>query len=289
MLFNKVHIDYNSIVLHSHVPKSGGTTVRETLSQYFKPNQILWIAEPGTNHYYSNQINAPIPVNEKNYLKKWLISNFSIINTIIKFKNITKNFLKGEDFIFRDFNYLTTDEKNKLRFIISNLERINVPTILGKHYLKTLIIRDPVSRLQSYYFEAQVNEKGKKPYQLKAKKYHINDFIKYLYDERPYMVNNPNCICVSGTKDFFITKQIIDNEFFLCAPIEKLNEFLELLSLKLFSVSNEIRNRNISKSNPKKIIISDNLVDRIISSNQADIELKKHIELEFDKVLNSYN
>ena len=105
----------------------------------------------------------------------------------------------------------------------------------------------------------------------------------------PIWINNPNCICVSGTKDFFITKQIIDNEFFLCAPIEKLNEFLELLSLKLFSVSNEIRNRNISKSNPKKIIISDNLVDRIISSNQADIELKKHIELEFDKVLNSHN
>ena len=35
MLFNKTAVDYNSIVLFVHVPKSGGSSVRENLIKYF--------------------------------------------------------------------------------------------------------------------------------------------------------------------------------------------------------------------------------------------------------------
>jgi len=214
---------------------------------------------------------------------------FPIIKKIIKVKNSTKNLFKNnDDFIFRDYYSLTTEEKQKLRFISSNQERMSVPNILGKHFLKIMTIRDPISRIQSRYFEARSRVKPSKPYQIAAFKYDINGFINYLYDKEPYMVNNPYCICLSGTQDFLITKKIIDSDFFLAAPIEKLDEFLHLLSAKIFLEKKEFKKFRVSNINPKKNIISDKLIDRIISTNKSDINLKKHIESEFENILNNH-
>ncbi len=287
MLYNKVYPDYNSVILHIHIPKSGGTTFRENISKYFKDYQVSRINEPYINHYYYNRINSFIDLKRKNKIKEWLKQNFSIIRKIIQIRDSKKNFFdQSENKIYKDFTLLTANEKQDLRFISSHQERMSVPNILGKHFLKTLIIRDPVSRIQSYYFQAKKKNKiFKKPYMIAANKYDINDFIKYLFDERPYMVSNPNCICLSGTQDFLIAKKIIDNDFFLAAPLEKLDEFLKLICLKLFSKIIEFQKFNISNNNPKKILISDELIDRIIITNKSDIDLKKHIEFEFNNVL----
>lgn len=283
MLFFDSYIDHNSVLFYMHIPKSGGTSVRENLAQFFNKDQVIRLIEPGINHYIQSKINSYYESKNEKNLKIWLKKK------IIKFKNSSKNFFKkNDDFIFKNFNSLTTEEKQKLRFISSNQERMVVPNILGKHILKITTIRDPLSRVQSYYFEAKKDDKKKKPYQIAASKYDVNSFIKYLYDNEPLMVNNPYCVCLSGTKNFLITKKIIDNEFFLAAPIEKLDEFLYLLSIKLFSKKKEFKKFRISNYNPKKNIISDELTDRILFTNKADINLKKYIESEFENILNNY-
>jgi len=288
MLFSKAYSDYNSVILHVHIPKSGGTSVRENLVKYFNDNQVLRMPEPGINHFFGNTINSVFESKEENEIKKWLKNNLPLIRAVMKIKNFSKNFFKKNDnFIFRDYYSLTTKEKQSLRFISSNQERITVPNIPGKHFLKIMTIRDPVSRIQSYYYEAKKNIKATKPYQIVASKYGINDFIKYLYDEEPYMVSNPYCICLSGTQDFLISKKIIDTEFFLAAPIERLNDFLHLLSIKIFNEKKKLQKYQVSDTNTKKIIISDEFVDRIISTNKEDIDLKKHIESEFKNILDN--
>ena len=94
MLFNKTAVDYNSIVLFVHVPKSGGSTVRENLIKYFKSDQILKIRENNINHYYANEINSYFEYETNSSIKKWLKSNL-LINKIVKLKNnMKKNFQK---------------------------------------------------------------------------------------------------------------------------------------------------------------------------------------------------
>lgn len=299
MLFSKAYIDYNSVIYHVHIPKSGGSSVRECLAKYFKDYQFLRLNEPSINHYNNNQINSIVDHKNENKIKKWLKQN-SITKKYIYLAKFIKDFYnKNENLIFRDFHLLSTKEKQDLRFISSFQERMFIPNILGKNYLKIMIIRDPVSRIQSYYFQAKKRNKKKhddnksqnisKPYMIAADKYDIDDFIKYLYDERPYVVNNPNCVCLSGTQDFLITKTIIDTEFFLAAPIEQLDKFLQLITIKLFKEkkNEQFQRYNTGENNPKKILISDKLIERIKLSNKADIDLKNHIELEFNNILNN--
>jgi hypothetical protein len=297
MLYNKIYIDYNSIILYVHIPKSGGTTVRENLVKFFKDYQVLRINESFMNHYLSGRIDSFIDHKDKSRIKIWL-KKFGITKKIIRITNSIKNFYNFDDnSIFRDFYSLTTKEKQDLRFISLLQERMSIPNILGKNYLKTFIIRDPVSRIQSYYFQAKKKNKIKhnnnssnqisKPYMVAAEKYNINDFIKFLYDEKPWIVSNPNCVCLSGTNDFLITKKIIDKEFFLAAPIEKLDKFLELISIKLFANKKiKYQKYNVGINNYEKIIISEKLIEKIKLTNKADIDLKDHIELEFEDILN---
>lgn len=217
MLYDKIYSDYNSIILHVHIPKSGGTTVRESLVKLFKDYQVLRINEPNMNHYLSGRIDSFIDYKDKYRIKKWL-KKFVITKKIVHIKNSIKNFYnRDENSIFRDFYSLTTKEKQDLRFISLLQERMTIPNILGKNYIKTFIIRDPISRIQSYYFQQKKKNKIKhdnnrsnyitKPYMIAADKYDINDFIKYLYDERPFIVSNPNCVCLSGTNDFLTAKK----------------------------------------------------------------------------------
>ena len=77
VLYNKIYSDYNSIILHVHIPKSGGTTVRENLVKLFKDYQVLRINEPNMNHYLSNQIDSFIDYKDKYQIKK-LLKKFAI-------------------------------------------------------------------------------------------------------------------------------------------------------------------------------------------------------------------
>lgn len=288
MLYSQAYIDYNSVIFYVHLPKSGGTSVRVNLSKYFNENQILRIVEPGINHLIGNHINSSFKFPKRNILKEKKIEIKSYIKSFFKKRETRLNFWKeNENLMLRDFNSLTTQEKQNLRFISSSYERMTIPNIPGKHFLKILTIRDPISRLQSYYHEAK--SKGtSKPYQKIAHKYGINDFIKYLYNERPYMVKNPYCVCLTGTQNFLIAKKIIDNEFFLSAPIEKLDTFLNLIGLKIDSEKRNFERLRVSKTNTKKIIISDELVNKITTTNKADIDLKKHIDLEFNNICENF-
>ena len=289
MLFNNTYIDYNSAIFYVHIPKSGGSSVRENLKNYFNPNQVLRLTEPGINHYIDGKINSFYEPKKPNEIKKWLKKKFPTIKKVINGKDSLKNFFKiNDDLSERDYYSLTTEEKQNLRFISSNQERMTVPNILGTYFLKIMTIRDPLSRIQSYYFEAKNAKNPTKPYQIAAAKYDVNGFINYLYDKETYMVSNPYCICLSGTQDFLITKKIIDTEFFLAAPIEKLDEFLNLLISKMSLEKKRFEKYRVSNTNQNKTIISEKLIDRIISTNKPDIDLKKHIESEFKNILDNY-
>lgn len=288
MLYYKSFVDHNSVIFYLHLPKSGGTSVRLNLSKFFNENQIIRLYEPSINHFVGKQTNDFLKKSKKNFIieKKIKIKNY-IKKLFQKKKSQLNRWGENENILLRDFDSLKNNEKQNLKLIITSTERMTDPSILGKHFLKILTIRDPISRLQSYYFEAK-NKNLTKPYQIIASKYDINDFIKYLYNEKPYMVSNPYCVCLTGTQDFLIAKKKIDTEFFLAAPIEQLNNFLELIRMKFCFEKKEFTRYRVSKLNPERTIISDKLLDKIISTNKADIDLKKHIEIEFKKILDNY-
>ena len=43
---------------------------------------------------------------------------------------------------------------------------------------------------------------------------------------------------------------------------------------------------NVGTNNDEKIVISEKLIEKIKFTNKADIDLKAHIELEFNNILN---
>ncbi len=284
-------IDINKILCFVHIPKSGGSTLREGLFNYFNPNEYLRLGVPLFTHYIdinntSNvQSEAKQTNNVKLYLKKIPLLNF-IYDKIKNSKNLISS--KKNDLVFRDFYSLTKEELQRLRFISSIQERNIIPPILGKEYLYILLIREPSERIQSYYFEAKRNKSNRKPYIQAAKKYNIDDFVKYLFDERPHIVCNPYSRCISGTEKFEITRKIIDDQYYLAAPIEKMDDFCRLITLKFFGKPQTFDKKRVGENNPKKNIISDNINQLIISKNQSDINLKKHITSEFDRIFKDY-
>ena len=283
---DNVIFDYNSIIFYVHIPKSGGSTIREGLMGYFNHNECLRIGEPYHTHYLNN-----IYSDNKNEIHLNKIK--SLIKSLIRkpYQLLKKKFqLKNKhNLLFRDFYSLKTDELQKIRFISSIQERNNVPQILGKDYLYIMTIRNPLERIQSYYFEARRNKDGKKPYILAAKKYNIDDFIKYMIDQRPFMVCNTYSRCISGSEKFEISRKIIEDKFYLVAPIERINEFSELLTLQFFGKSKKFEKKRIGENNPNENIISDKIKELVISNNQVDIKLKEYVAEKFDKIYNSFN
>ena len=288
MLFSSSVIDYNSIFVLVHIPKSGGTSVRKNISIFFNEDQILRIGEPPINHYVGNQINSKSNYNASNKITNF-IKKYPAGIYISKLHKNLKFFFKKIDPIDKKFEDLSYEEKNNLRFISTYQERYTDPVISGKHFLRLLIIRDPVSRIQSYYFNCLKKKNSKKPYAKIAHKNDINYFIEYLYEFRPYMISNPYTVCLSGTNDYLSAKNIINKKFFLAAPQERINDFLYLINSRIFHKNKQdIKKFNVNTLNSKKIIISDSLVRKIISTNQADINLKKYIESEFNSIFYNY-
>ena len=86
-------IDINKILCFVHIPKSGGSTLREGLFNYFNPNECLRLGVPLFTHYIdinntSNvQSEAKQTNNVKLYLKKIPLLNF-IYDKIKNSKNL---------------------------------------------------------------------------------------------------------------------------------------------------------------------------------------------------------
>ena len=71
--------------------------------------------------------------------------------------------------------------------------------------------------------------------------------------------------------------------------MEKINEFSRIITYNFFGKAKLFKTMNVGLNNPKKNIISDEIKDIVISNNQSDIELKKHIEIEFDRIYKKFD
>ncbi|WP_143323417.1 hypothetical protein [Candidatus Pelagibacter communis] len=153
-------IDHNKIIFNVHIPKSGGSTIREGLLQYFNSNECLRFDIPSFTHYQNKNTFLQSEINNSNkiklFLKKIPLLNL-IRNRIRYYKNSIS--LKKKDPIFRDFYSLTQDELQKLRFISSTQERNVILPILGKNNPKDNIISDKVNQLIISKNQSDINLK----------------------------------------------------------------------------------------------------------------------------------
>lgn len=281
-----LNFDESSVIYFIHIPKSGGYTVREGILKYFNRNECLRINEPESTHYQNINISNNLQSPKKKEIVKNFIKKIPLLTYIYNKFNIFKKLLNNKEIdpLYRNFNSLSKGDLNKIRFISSSKDICKFEKINEKQNFYLMIIRDPLSRIQSSYYYARTKEFGRKPYIQAAKKYNIDDYVKFLLDNRPQWICNTYSLCISGTNNFKKSCKIIDDVFYLAAPLEKMDEFAMLLTYKFFGKSKLFDIKNINKNNPKKIMFSDKTKEIIITNNSVDIKLKSYIETEFERI-----
>ncbi len=273
--------NHNVIIYFVHIPKSGGTTVREGLRSRFNEDEYISIPQASYSHYLS------VKERKTESKTKTFLKRIALVREMnIRLHKIGSMFKPAPvvPFYSRKFYSLRYDERVKLRLIASHMERNRPPSIMGKDYFYVMSIRDPLQRIQSYYFYTKKNDTGHKPYILAARKYGIDDFVQWMFDHAPFMVRNPYCRCVTGAECFEEAKATIDNEFYLAAPIERLDDFCRILTRQFFGEAVVFQAQRINSDNPKEVAFSDKTVGILLERNNEDIKLKEHVAREFSRI-----
>ncbi|MDR7119301.1 sialidase family protein [Rheinheimera soli] len=140
------------------------------------------------------------------------------------------------------------------------------------------IIRHPVERAISLYHYLQKNP-GHKLHEL-SKNLDIVRFYQQAYEISPDYVSDTQTLRVSGQKSFLYAKSILDKNFYLVAPFERLPEIVSYLSSTIgFSKSKEIDQK--PRVFYSDYYLDDTFINLILEMNKNDIELYNYSKIFF--------
>jgi hypothetical protein len=264
MLFNSTPLDFTrQVLVFVHIPKTAGSGIEETLVGHFGSEAYIFMLQEKIGKIHSNRLRKAI----------WAARKVAR-DSILRMRGIHPLMSKEH----RNIN------PDQLRVLHGHVSLGKEPDI-GRDPVYISIIRDPVDRfISDYYYRFDIRAswpEGKRE-RHEFWLYDIDRFVDYVYTRKEFNELNLQCRYIGGEDNFAAAKRAVDDRVFLAAPMQRVNEFLELLTPVLGLGSPVMPSTNIGRTRQKKAPPSDETKAKIREMVSEDQKLFDYISRAFD-------
>ncbi|MFT4613563.1 MAG: hypothetical protein ACI9NT_000704 [Bacteroidia bacterium] len=146
-------------------------------------------------------------------------------------------------------------------------------------YKPVTVLRNPVDRELSAYFYIKTVPSHPR----NTSSFRSLSLYQYLDRSEKSGRTNPQCMCVCGEKSFEKAKQVIDEQFFLAAPLEYIKDFSVVLGKQLGISVNQPAKVNKTAFRLTADEIHPDIIARFESLTREDKKLYRYVKEKFEK------
>lgn len=270
MLYGDIHFDpEHTVIVFVHIPKTGGISFKVLSEQEWGNGAVVRTRMQRFDKVYRSPLHA-------------LHTHLRLKGSAAIAKIVGSHPLWPKNFNIKNIN--------NIRLIIGHF-RLGDEPATGKKPLYISVVRNPLDRFISeyYYLGHQLkserrNGRRVNPRRVALSTLNINEYAKWFFEESRNSWNI-QCQYLSGSKQFSRAKKTIDDRIFLCAPLERFDDFLEIITKELNLKNTErTEKQNIGSSRPKNIELSNETKELINLMYDQDKLLYQYVCESFDAI-----
>jgi hypothetical protein len=260
------------LLVFVHIPKTGGVSLWESMRDCWGVEAVRWLAPENFEKIGRSRLHT---------LHRQLRYRLDRLNMRRRGK------LAGQP------QYLPEHEKQAIKCIRGHV-RLGQEPDLGKKPLYISVLRDPVDRFVSeyYFYLGKVKRDGKKrfsdPIKNAINSLDFDQYVDFVSELPPEKTRNLQCQYLASSPRFEAARQVVDEVVYLCAPLERMDDFNQLLSMEFGLRNEKIERQNISHLRPERVELRDDTRVKIMRMFDQDMRLYQYVQEQFDGIYRRY-
>ena len=270
MLYGKIAIDLeDDVIVFMHTPKTGGWSFIRLMERNWGENAHLRLGMSKA---------------EKTYRSRFHETHWRLKSAL--------SWVKGKLTGIHPMLYrrLSEDDKRRIRFMSGHFAWGHAPD-LGKRPALVSIVREPIRRFISDYYFSQSGQGAWRrtgglhdPRKRALAEMDISEYARWLARPENRNLHNIQCRYVSGKPDFEYTRELIDEHYYCCAPLERIADFVILLSRPFQFHDTGIGHNNPGREIPDGLVLDDDTHGILRDVFSEDVLMYQYVCGEFERI-----